>query len=233
MIEWAEARGHLVFGPNRDLPQSRHPHEMAKNYTEVFGPDRWKPVALHTQNIGIPIRHVYAYRGNEAIQARWGRRDGFAGGLEERMPEWLQGIVPADEFPALVQRVREQTAVQTVVLFNHDILPEESPGDLAVQLIELSGTVPAALGVGDLGPWRFDTVEHKDRYPTSEYHVIRVTRHPESAPGRLGSWSAVPLIVAQAIAAGRTTFPVNLDTYAPVERVPLNNVLTQLTNLFA
>jgi len=236
IVRWAEARGHVVFGPQRAMYDHLAPYEIRKNYTEVFRSDRWKPVAFSVGYAAGGLsgaQHRYAYLGNEAITARWSRDPHTTGGLEEQMPGWLQQIVPADEFPVLIRQVHERAMAQTVVLFESGLLPEESPGDLAAQLAELSGTVPAALGIGDLGPWEFDTWERRGRYPTDRYHVIRVSRHPESALGRLGSWSAVPLIVAQAIAAGRTTFHVNLDTYAPVEQVPLADVLAQFTDLFA
>lgn len=154
------------------------------------------------------------------------------GGLEERMPEWLQRVVSPIEFPTLVRHLRERTTGPTVILFDSELLPEESPGDLAVRLIELSGVVPAALGVGEAGMWQFDTMERQDRYSDTNCRILRVVRHPESAPNRL-PWSAIPLISAQAAAAGQSVFPINVGSYSSLEVVSLADALTHLTDLFA
>lgn len=95
VVRWAEARGHLVFGPQRAMYDHLAPYEVRKNYTEVFGSDQWKPVAFSVGSTagGVSgVQYRYASLGNEAVAARWSHHPKTAGGLEEQLPGWLQEL---------------------------------------------------------------------------------------------------------------------------------------------
>lgn len=93
LLAWATARGHVVFGPEHD--------------TELCGGDQWRPVTLRIEhsNGAVATQHRSAYRGNEAIQARWAPRV-TAAGLEE----WEALPIKRGMEPAL----RERWAVETL-----------------------------------------------------------------------------------------------------------------------
>lgn len=76
------------------------------------------------------------------------------------------------------------------------------------------------------------TLESVEAFEGKGYRVILVIRHPESEETPL-PWEAVPVVVAEALAGGRSTFWVNVTPYLNLKGITLPEILSTLTDLFA
>ncbi|MBI4226917.1 MAG: transglycosylase SLT domain-containing protein [Candidatus Omnitrophica bacterium] len=157
------------------------------------------------------------------------------GGLEERVPEWMARAIPTGALPGVVGRVHAQAAAtpKVAVLFDPSLLADAqaSPEDQLIQRIELAGQIAHAVGHAEMD-LQIGDLDEQALYEARGYRVIRVVRHPESTAGAL-AWSAVPVVVAQAMAVPGALFPVNLSGYGGLEDVTLSRSLSALTDLFA
>ncbi|OGX37281.1 MAG: hypothetical protein A3C53_05240 [Omnitrophica WOR_2 bacterium RIFCSPHIGHO2_02_FULL_68_15] len=165
------------------------------------------------------------------------------GGLEERMPGWMQQIVPTGTLPNMVTRVHAQAAAtpKIAVLFDPSLLIGWAGKDAADRLMwqtTLAAQTQHALGLREAADLQLGTPEEAARYRAEGYRVIVVTRAADSLDGPLPA-SAPPLVVARAIAAAHdqrenpATLSILVDDYLPVSAVPLTDVLARMTDLFA
>jgi hypothetical protein len=157
-------------------------------------------------------------------------------GLEERVPAWLDSTLGAD-WVEVVYGVHEmaQVADRVAVLLQPELVGVDGDdGDTEVALMSLEGNLHSAFGWSDEMTLRLGlfTPQSVEAFEEKGYRVIRVLRHPESEQTPL-PWEAVPIVVAEALADGRSTFWVNVTPYLTLRGITLPEILATLTDLFA
>lgn len=159
------------------------------------------------------------------------------GGLEERVSGWIgAAMIPTGTLPGVVGRVhaRALATPKVVVLFDRALSPVIGDAmDRWIRWAELGGQTAAALGRPSwdlrLGEWSAEAQADAEQ---QGYRAIRVMQDLASTPGVL-PLSAVPLVAAQAAAAGGPTFLVVPAAYVGLEGVTLTESLATITDLFA
>jgi hypothetical protein len=157
-------------------------------------------------------------------------------GLEERMPAWLEPALGAD-WMEVVYGVHEMAQVtdKVAVLLQPELLGVAvADGDTEVALMSLEGNLHGAFGWTDETALRLGllTPQSVEAFESQGYRVIQIRRHWESAETPL-PWEAVPVVVGQALAGGRSIFWVNVTPYLNLKGITLPEILSTLTDLFA
>ena len=152
------------------------------------------------------------------------------------MPEWLQPALGAD-WVEVVYGAHEMAHVtdKIAVLIQPELLGvAEGDGETQVALMSLEGNLHGAFGWTEQAKLRLGllTPQSVEAFEGKGYRVIRVVRHPESEEAPL-PWEAVPVVVAEALAGGRSTFLVNVTPYLNLKGITLPEILATLTDLFA
>ena len=142
-------------------------------------------------------------------------------GLEETLSEIIPGV-----------RRTADLHQPVAVLFDPQLVPGGSDAERQVNLIGLAGSLRAAFAWPEDVSLELGLLSERGGLEERGYRIIEVVPHPESAAGALPQ-AALPVVVAEALAATGNRFLVNVSSYAGLEEVTLPEILNVLTDRFA
>ena len=155
-------------------------------------------------------------------------------GLEETVLGTMESAYQTRSVSDLVLGVRRAADLRqpTAVLFDPRLVPGGSAAERQVNLVGLAGPLKAALAWPDDVPLELGLLSERAGLEERGYRIVEVVPHPESLNAALPQ-AALPVVVAEALAAAGNRFFVNVGSYAGLEEVTLPDILSVLTNRFA
>ncbi|MDO8730915.1 MAG: hypothetical protein Q7J69_07030 [Candidatus Omnitrophota bacterium] len=151
-------------------------------------------------------------------------------GLEEVqsarvMVAGLQQLLPGVEEAASL-------AQPLALLFDPSLVPADSDEAKQVELIELAGNLRKAMSWPEEVPLELGLANERTLWEREGFRVIELRRGPGMPDGALPP-AALPVVVAQALAAFQNLFWVDVAAYGSLRNVTLPEILSTLTDLFA
>lgn len=155
-------------------------------------------------------------------------------GLEETVLGAMESAYQTHSVSDLVLGVRQAANLRqpVAVLFDPRLVPGGSAAERQVNLIGLAGPLKAAFAWPAGVPLELGLLSERAGLEERGFRIIEVVPHLESLNAALPQ-AALPVVVAEALAAAGNRFLVNVGSYSGLEEVTLPDILGVLTNRFA